>query len=320
MEDQSEALNEAIKENMVLNEKIKVKDEIIGAFNDKNNAEEDELEVVIDEETNRPIQNNKVQAEFKCADCNFTTKVKKHLKGHSVAHTGQYQCLRGCRKITFKTLYELDMHIKTIHEYNTIPENEYDCELCGKVFNTQSNLRKHITRNHETTTKHNCDLCGLVLQNIQQLRKHTENCSEGKAGGFQQVRSKLCRYFINGNCWRQDECKFIHNEDKKSERSLTPPCKNGTQCLYLARGACKFFHKNVGVQITRSNHKYNSRSHDINSEQQANNRNSRPWCKFLEDCTRTPNCYYKHYDEVFPQLPKTNNPPWINSQSMWEEY
>ena len=240
--------------------------------------------------------------------------MKKHLKGHALAHTGQYQCIRGCKNLAFKTLPELDVHIKKKHEDSPNPD-EFNCEMCELVFTAQHYLRKHVNSKHGNITKPNCDNCGLVLQNKEQLKKHIESCYKDNEGGFKEVKSKVCRYFLNGNCWRQEQCRFVHDIEKKTERQGLPPCRNGTHCAYLARGRCKYFHINMGP---RSFEPYFSKNRTQNYEEKKSN--FRPWCKYQEDCIRTPNCSYKHYDEVFPKLPKTNNPPWHNPQSIWEDY
>ena len=121
----------------------------------------------------------------------------------------------------------------------------------------------------------------------------------------------MCRYFVNGECWRQDKCKFLHDGAKKIEKESIPLCKNGVNCSFLARGICNFSHRKVGVQNKRIFINLNKPSPPpARNFPQNNNHDSRPWCKFLEDCIRAPHCNFKYYDEVFPKLPKTNNPPW----------
>ena len=119
----------------------------------------------------------------------------------------------------------------------------------------------------------------------------------------------MCRYFLNGECWRQDKCKFLHDGAKKIKNESIPLCKNGVNCSFLARGICNFSHRKVGVQNKRIFINLNKPSPPpARNFPQNNNHDSRPSCKFLEDCIRAPHCNFKHYDEVFPKLPKTNNP------------
>ena len=159
-----------------------------------------------------------------------------------------------------------------------------------------------------------------MFQSNWQLKVHIEEGGIRDTGKeFQTIRNKFCRYFQNGECWRQDQCKYIHDESKKLERKSIPPCRNGLQCSFLARGVCHFYHRNVGVQNRNGYQDFNHKIYTQKSPQN-NTDFTRPWCKFLEDCVRTPNCSFKHYDEVFPKLQRINTPPWHKTQSMLEEY
>ena len=190
--------------------------------------------------------------------------------------------------------------------------------LLHAFFSAQQHLRKHIASKHEHDTNFNCNRCEITFESNQELRRHLEESCDGE---FQTIRNKMCRYFLNGECWRQDKCKFLHDGAKKIEKESIPLCKNGVNCSFLARGICNFSHRKVGVQNKRIFINLNKPSPPpARNFPQNNNHDSRPWCKFLEDCIRAPHCNFKHYDEVFPKLPKTNNPPWYKSQSMLEEY
>ena len=160
---------------------------------------------------------------------------------------------------------------------------------------------------------------GLSGRGALSQKINIERCNTVNEMRFEEVKPRICRYYLNGNCWRQDLCRFVHDVSKKTERQNTPPCRIGKQCIYLARGTCKYFHRNVGVQVPKSSEQFYHKNSIRNSEEHKKS-SARSWCKFQEDCKRTPNCAYKHYDEDFPKLPKTNNPPWHNSQSMWEDY
>ena len=47
----------------------------------------------------------------------------------------------------------------------------------------------------------------------------------------------MCRYFLNGECWGKDKCKFLHDGAKKIEKESIPLCKNGVNTSLAAPGA-----------------------------------------------------------------------------------
>ena len=66
------------------------------------------------------------------------------MKGHTVAHSGQYQCQQ-CKRM-FKTLGTLDDHIKNYH--NTPKPTQYKCEQCDSTFDAQHKLRQYSLKKH----------------------------------------------------------------------------------------------------------------------------------------------------------------------------
>ena len=326
---QRETLNEVIKQNTVLNEELKVKDEIIKALSENNKEPSmNQAETTAkDDTTNKETRRNSTE-NFKCNECSFVTNGKtllmehiiEHtgqdkqkckscdfepripglLKGHNIAHTGQYQCMRGC-KLAFKSLSLLDEHIKLQH-----PEpkaSEYKCDKCDVNFNAQFQLRQHISKKHshkgrQEQTRTNCELCGQMFANSNELKTHMETCDQGFI-----KESKECYYYNRGQCWKGESCKFTHNKSRSIRR--TPQCYNGDSCRYLASGVCRFFHPKMGVQ---------------NPTEYTEERNV--FCKYFEDCRRVPNCPYSHSEQDFPELQKSHNPP-LGARRIakdWEEY
>ena len=139
-----------------------------------------------------------------------------------------------------------------------------------------------------------------MIKSLEQMVKHKEQCR----GGFQEVRTKVCKFFVSGSgCWKGQECRFSHPQTKHPRD--TPVCKNGRFCTFLARGVCSFFHGGVGVQKPRVQLPEDQTNQSQNLFQQEN----RGWCKYLEDCNKVPNCPFIHVKEDFPELVQTNNPP-----------
>ena len=86
----------------------------------------------------------------------------------------------------------------------------------------------------------------------------------------------------------------------------------------MANGVCSFFHRGIGVQNPGNQERQpqSQTSYPNKTSQQP----TRRWCKFLKDCDRVPNSAFSHYEEDFPKLRKTNNPPIANRGWGWEEY
>ena len=218
-----------------------------------------------------------------------------------MAHTGQYNCQR-CKE-AFKSTKILDDHIKSKH---TEPKKsvEHRCDKCDATFTAIHHLRIHSAKQHAhvNTSKQaevNCEMCGFIITSMEQMVKHKELCR----GGFQEVRNKVCKYFVSASgCWKGQQCRFSHPQTKQFQD--TPACKNGNFCTFLAKGVCSFFHRGVGVQKPRIQLPVNQTNQNPTLFQQE----TRGWCKYLEDCNKVPNCPFIHAKEDFPELSQTNHP------------
>ena len=164
---QRESLAEALKENTILNEEVKVKTSYIKLLKEKGRDTENVASVVTDQEISENLSESNMGQKQKCKECDFETSVPKYLKSHAiVAHTGQYSCQRGC-KIKFKMLSDLDAHIKVYHKKQ--PDHTvFKCDKCDATFSAQFQMRQHITKKHSRPVqlKFDCKFCGQLFPNL----------------------------------------------------------------------------------------------------------------------------------------------------------
>ena len=139
---------------------------------------------------------------------------------------------------------------------------------------------------------------------------------QGCYGEFQPVRDKICRHFINGVCFKADQCRFSHPHNRQFRS--TPDCRNGRGCAYLARGTCRYFHRGVGVQQSGYKQQNNQTFKLLNRK--TISRNNWSVVQILEDCRKVPYCSFIHYEEDFPKLSNANNPPIRPKASGWEDH
>ena len=277
---------------------------------------------------------NLSEEEFKCDQCNYKTKVKRYLKGHMLAHSGQYMCQQGCKEY-LKTWSELDRHhelkhgerekvetfkcdscesmFKEAHQLRIHKEkkhsilSQFDCGTCQSSFQNVHHLRIHEEKNHiklNQPTHITCDVCGQIFYRKNEFENHRNIC----ANEFHEVsRNKECYFYNKGNCLKGDSCKFKH----KQRQQRIPECKNGSDCRYLRRGVCSFFHRGMGVQKPKQNYPENT-----------NSAKSGTWCKFTANCAKVPNCPYLHSNQDFPKLPKVAKPPFWQQSTIqaWQDY
>ena len=96
--------------------------------------------------------------------------------------------------------------------------------------------------------------CELICKSKADLIRHERLEHEEME---QEVSREVCPHYRRGNCYKGDNCNkshvgYQHETASKStsqrSSSWTPACNKGEGCSWLARGACKFFHRGVGVQ------------------------------------------------------------------------
>ncbi|EHK27525.1 uncharacterized protein TRIVIDRAFT_217401 [Trichoderma virens Gv29-8] len=113
-----------------------------------------------------------------CDVCGKDFKTLDNLRYHQIVHTSEkrFKC-DDCDK-TFKRKEALVLHRKDAH-----PEEEIDgtCDKCGKVFESLSKLRWHISTDHSEKNKFECDKCDRKFSFKTQLDKHLASHSETKS-------------------------------------------------------------------------------------------------------------------------------------------
>lgn len=114
-----------------------------------------------------------------CEVCEKDFKTQDNLRYHQLwVHTDEksFPC-EDCDK-SFKRKEALVLHRKDAH-----PEEEIDgtCDKCGKVFESLSKLRWHISTDHNDKDKFECDKCDRKFDFKTQLDKHLLSHSETKS-------------------------------------------------------------------------------------------------------------------------------------------
>lgn len=138
---------------------------------------------------------------FSCEGCSKGFKSRRSLVDHQKIHTGEkpYSCtFEGCDKRftqfsslqkhervhngekpykcpypecpqTFSQISNMRRHYRTHTQ-----EKPFACDLCGKRFNTSSNLKQHneIHKTEEVREKFTCFICNRIYLHISSLKKH----------------------------------------------------------------------------------------------------------------------------------------------------
>jgi KRAB domain-containing zinc finger protein len=94
---------------------------------------------------------------FKCDECNFSTKTKASLKLHKKRHSSA---------------------------------KPFSCEICGRKFKKKGHLQRHQSI-HRTTKDFECKTCGKMFKTRDCLRRHERNVHGKKKTDFASIRRNL---------------------------------------------------------------------------------------------------------------------------------
>ena len=129
------------------------------------------------------------------------------------------------------------------------------CNKCQEEF-SQFEIKRHSQKcQKKKVEEFKCEECGMLANTATKIKNHMKQEHEN----WIEKSQEICYHYKNGFCFRGDSCRYAHvghQKKKKSDstsspsthRHWTPACNKGDGCAWLARGACKFFHRGVGVQ------------------------------------------------------------------------
>ena len=139
----------------------------------------------------------------------------------------------------------------------------YNCEFCGKIFKSNTNLQLHVDRIHSDSFCHVCDVCGKSFKVKCDLKKHKEIHMEKTIVcpvpecGCKFGNQRLCNAHVK-KCHRIlkkehkcEHCGKTYNQNQKLQHHIAVvhrgerpfPCN---ECDF--RAACKFFQKTISVR------------------------------------------------------------------------
>jgi len=124
--------------------------------------------------------------EFKCPTCNKEFSAERHLKQHTLVHTGLK--LHTCELCgtSFKQKPHLKSHIKHVHEgvkRIKIDRNmNVQCGKCGKLCFNQQSLQIHEKTHTGSLAERKtftCNFCSAAFTTAQNLKGHIKSVHEG---------------------------------------------------------------------------------------------------------------------------------------------
>ena len=216
------------KENSDLKIKLSTKESIIEVL--KEAAPTNEEVVVIEPQYHQ------------CNACDKLFKESKDLERHITAKHEEKHC-NYCDK-TCSNEQELAKHLNECIEIGVANSI---CNKCNESFTSQG-IKRHKQNCHGVNKYIECAECGEMCRGQNTLKKHTD-----KEHPMDVVRSKeVCHHWRRGHCEKGERCLFSHvghqNNPAAPKRAKVPVCSNGSDCDWLRKGICSYFHPRIGVQ------------------------------------------------------------------------
>lgn len=113
---------------------------------------------------------------FKCEECGKTFDKKRSFYSHRAIHRQAKKdkiICEACAK-PFKTDYDLDTHMETVHRRVVRRDCTYKCTHCHESFNCHLDLLDHV-REHQREKKEAprlCEICARVCPNQRAYYTH----------------------------------------------------------------------------------------------------------------------------------------------------
>ena len=320
------------KDNSDLKIQLNVKRDLVKGLKEALSAKDPEI---VEVSASNVIM-TKGPSAHECNACDKKFKTSSNLEDHVNAKHTEKPCIY-CDKICNNDT-DLIIHHKECADKVFVAESP--CSKCNQVF-TINGLKRHESNCHVPNKDFDCQVCGKIANSESDLNKHQDQ--EHK---MEQVKSRVvCKHYRRGNCFKGDSCGFSHvGKQNKSSSSTNktntrvPSCKNGPTCEWLIKGNCSYFHPRVGVQrpwvnkegqggrqeatrpsggqgghqggyqeaarpSERQGGRQETQPHKRSQGQHSRARTLQPdreQCKFDGRCERIPNCPFIHSLEDFP--------------------
>ncbi|CAH2235539.1 zinc finger protein 569-like [Pararge aegeria] len=171
---------------------------------------------------------NEVEKPFPCLTCHRAFHTEIALRGHLWVHQNvnvvkdkQYKC--GYCKDQFDHKTEYLSHLK----WHSTPGM---CQVCGRRFRTESNLKSHMDSHFSTTSKsHTCKVCGRSYNTSSNLKTHSVTHSN--------ERPYVCPYC--NKCFKRNQDLKFHINQHTGEKPYKCPFCDKT---FASSGNC-YSHK-----------------------------------------------------------------------------
>ena len=241
--------NTLVKENSNLKKKLQEKEKYIQSLEEQQRPDQEENHDTTEIEEVAPI-NIRISG-HECTACNTRYETNEYLENHIKNKHTESDC-PFCDK-TFESNSQLKSHVNNCIQNGTAIVK---CNKCKQAF-TRFGLKRHINECHKKEV-HKCKECGMLANTSADIKNHMN-----KEHHVSNEKSReVCYHYRNGFCFRGESCRFSHvgnqrkitsesTSNKSTSNNWTPACNKGDGCQWLARGACSFFHKGVGVQKPR---------------------------------------------------------------------
>ena len=252
------------KQNNDLREDGKKKDAAITQLKEVI-ASDKEVEVI-----EQRVNMDKDTSGHNCNACNKKFRTSHDLENHIEARHTESKCTY-CNK-KFHSERELTNHHKSCVDEGLRTSK---CNNCQKVLNGFA-MRRHKEQCHDKQM-FDCPECGQMCDSAIDVKRHYDFQHK-----MEPVRNnEVCKHWRKGHCVKGDQCNYAHvghqnSGDLRTTREKTtrvPACKHGSNCDWMKRGACSYFHRGVGVQKP-----WNNRVRGLGQDERQPSRNqTNPW-------------------------------------------